>query len=207
MAAGSGSRYGKPKQFEFLTSDERLVDQAVRTASAASNYVVLVLPAETDWTGAQVDQIVWGGSTRLASVAAGLEVVPRGFEWILIHDAAHPLASQALFAALIERLSDSNEPADAVVPVLDAVDLVKRRRLDGTLLTIGRENLGAAQVPMAFRHSSLAKAHAAADRPDGIREDSELLEHFGYRVVGIPGEVGNIHIIDATSIQLARRLV
>lgn len=204
LAAGTGERFGKPKQFVNLTKAERLVDRAARTAAAVCEYVVLVLPADFPWDGPSVDQIAVGGPNRLASVAAGLAVLPPDFEYVLIHDAAHPLASADLGERLMTRLADGD--ADGVVPLLSAVDVIKRRMPDGRLETIGRDGLGAAQVPMAFRRTALAKAHRDGSGSSGLREDSELLESTGATLVSIEGEVTNVHIVDQASLEAARLL-
>ena len=60
------------------------------------------------------DAVVPGGATRADSVRCGLAAVPDDAEVIVVHDAARPLASPALFAAVIAAVTDGG--ADGAVP-------------------------------------------------------------------------------------------
>src|SRR5580765_944436 len=95
VAAGSGDRYGRPKQFDLL-GGRRLLDWAVEAATAACDGVVTVLPAGHDEPGS-----VTGGATRSASVRAGLAALPADADIVVIHDAARPLAGPELFEQVI----------------------------------------------------------------------------------------------------------
>lgn len=210
LAAGAGSRFGEQKQFLALDDGARLVDRAVSLAASTCSWVTLVLPPEIAWDGAVVDAVVEGGSDRLGSVAAGLASLPAHHEIVVVHDAAHPLASTALFQAGIEAVSGG---AAGAVPVLETVDVIKRRLADGRLTTVGREGFGAAQVPMTFNRFRLEEAHEALRAWDTARsgtprpvEDSALMEALGHSVVSIPGEVQNIHVVDHESLEIARRI-
>src|SRR5262245_49893386 len=92
VAAGSGSRFGTPKQFATLRGS-RLVDIAVDAAARACDEVVVVLPPGTDWDGAPVAAAVPGGAQRSHSVRSGLDAVSPDAEIVVVHDAARPLAS------------------------------------------------------------------------------------------------------------------
>ena len=59
-----------------------------------------------------------GGATRADSVRCGLAAVPDEAEVIVVHDAARPLASPALFAAVIGAVTDGG--ADGAVPGVPA---------------------------------------------------------------------------------------
>ncbi|NDC47328.1 MAG: 2-C-methyl-D-erythritol 4-phosphate cytidylyltransferase, partial [Actinobacteria bacterium] len=72
VAAGAGSRFGGPKQFETL-GDRRVMDWAVESARESSDGVVVVLPAEV----AAREGGVAGGGTRSESVRRGLAAVPK----------------------------------------------------------------------------------------------------------------------------------
>ena len=51
------------------------------------------------------DVVVEGGSTRTESVCRGVAAVPESAEVIVVHDAARPLASAALFEAVISAVT------------------------------------------------------------------------------------------------------
>lgn len=189
VAAGRGDRFGAPKQFAAV-GGLRLVDRAVRACRAVSDEVVVVLPAGTTWRGAPVDAAVEGGASRSESVRAGLGALSEGVEIVVVHDAARPLASPALFTAVIGAVRDG---ADAAVPGLAVADTLKR--VDGTRVveTVDREGLVAVQTPQAFRAAVLRRAHA-----DGgsATDDAALVEAVGGRVVVVPGEGANVKVTE-----------
>jgi 2-C-methyl-D-erythritol 4-phosphate cytidylyltransferase len=205
LAAGSGSRLGERKQFLELVPGERLVDRAIQTSRAHSGWIGAVVPtnAVSDSFGPEhpaVDRVIAGGADRLSSLRAGLALVPDNAEIVVVHSASHPLASAGLIARLISAV---HAGADGVVPILEAVDVIKRVDADGSISTVGREGLGAAQVPMAYAADPLRAA--LADGAFHI-EESMALEAAGGTLRSIAGEVGNIHVTDEASLDLARRL-
>jgi 2-C-methyl-D-erythritol 4-phosphate cytidylyltransferase len=187
VAAGSGRRYGGAKQFDALAG-ERVLDRSVAVARRACDGVVVVLAPDVIGTpdagvpGA--DRVVAGGDTRAASVRAGLVVVPDDAGVVLVHDAARPLASDALFDRVIAAVRAG---ATAVVPAVAVTDTV--RHLDDGV--VDRDQLRAVQTPQGFRPSSLRDAHAdATDATD----DAALVERAGGTVVLVDGEESNIKI-------------
>ena len=85
-----------------------------RRRPQACDGVVLVVPADGDWHGAGVDRASWPAARRgPTSVRAGLGAVPAGAEIVVVHDAARPLATAALFDAVIDAVRAG---ADGAVP-------------------------------------------------------------------------------------------
>jgi 2-C-methyl-D-erythritol 4-phosphate cytidylyltransferase len=205
LAAGSGNRFGAEKQFLELLPGERLVDRAVRTVAEVAEWTVVVLPPGHIWDGDEVYATVAGDSDRLGSVRAGIGALPDACSIVLVHDAAHPLATAELSARCTAEVAGG---AAAAVPFLEAVDVVKRRSEAGRLSTVGRAGLGAAQVPMAFRRDVLAAAHQLDRSVDvgAVAEDSHLIELAGHLVQAVEGDVANIHVTDPRSLDIARRL-
>ncbi|MFZ9247863.1 MAG: IspD/TarI family cytidylyltransferase, partial [Ilumatobacteraceae bacterium] len=117
VAAGSGTRFGSPKQFALI-NERRIVDWAVETSRISSDGVVVVLPAEQ----AQREGGIAGGATRSASVRCGLAAVPQDATIICVHDAARPFASEYLFDEVIDAVCAG---ADGAVPGLPVVDTIK----------------------------------------------------------------------------------
>lgn len=198
-AAGSGSRLGQAKQFLELAPGERLIDRTVAVARATTDWVGVVVPPGHEWTGSPVDAVIEGGDSRYESVSAGLQALPGGTTRVVIHSASHPLASAELVGALLAALDDGS---DGSVPFLEAVDVLKRQD-DGRLVTVGREGFGAAQCPMAFRREALDRAYAEITTGT---EDSQMVEAAGGRVVAVPGEVTNLHVVDEASLAAVRAL-
>jgi 2-C-methyl-D-erythritol 4-phosphate cytidylyltransferase len=200
VAGGSGSRFGVPKQFETLAGT-RLVDRAVDAVVAACDDAVLVLPAGVAWDGDPVAATVPGGSTRSASVRAGLDAVPGSAEIVVVHDAARPLAPRELFDAVIGAV---HAGADAAVPGLPITDTVKRVDGEHVVETISRDALAAVQTPQAFRTDVLRAAHAAdGEAPD----DAALVEMTGGRVVVVPGDPRNLKVTTPADLVVAAALL
>ena len=119
--------------------------------------------------------MVAGASTRSGSVRAGLDAVPTDVEVVLVHDAARPLASPDLFAAVVAAVVDG---VDGVVPAVPLSDTVKRVSGGVVVETIDRTTLVTVQTPQGFRAGALREAHRdAGDASD----DAALLELRGGR--------------------------
>lgn len=202
LAAGSGSRFGEPKQFLELKPGVRLVDAALDSAFEITNNVVLVLPDGYDWDGRAVPSVVAGGESRLNSVAAGLSALREDQDTVVVHDAAHPLAPRQAFLDVIEAIRGG---ADAAVPILRVADVIKRIDAQGRLSTVGRDGLGLAQVPMGFALNGLLEAHARrATASQDAWEDAMLVEMSDGRVVSVPGSSRNVHVVTQEDLELAR---
>jgi 2-C-methyl-D-erythritol 4-phosphate cytidylyltransferase len=200
LAAGGGSRFGGRKQFATVAG-ERAVDRVVRTARTVSSGVVVVLPAGILWGGPPVEAVVTGGATRAASVRCGLAAVPEQAQVVLVHDAAHPLASSAQFRAVLTALHEAG--ADAALPAVPLVEALKS--IDGARVTghPSRSGLVQAQMPHAFRAAALRAAHA--DAPEAT-EDVELVCAAGGRAVVVEGDPRNVHITTPEELEVADAL-
>jgi 2-C-methyl-D-erythritol 4-phosphate cytidylyltransferase len=211
VAGGSGRRFGAAKQFEALCG-RRVIDWSMTVAMAASEGVVLVAPTErvaaltaelaADMGAlapqtATVVHVVAGGATRSASVRAGLARVPAATEIVLVHDAARPLATSALFDAVIAAVRVG---ADAVVPTTPVTDSI-RHQAHGV---VDRDDLVAVQTPQGFSAPALRRAHA--DSPDSS-DDASLVEAIGGKVVLVPGESTNLKITEPHDLLVAEALL
>jgi len=200
VAAGSGARFGGAKQFRTVGAG-RLVDRAVEVAGRHADGVVVVLPAGSAWDGPPVAATVAGGPTRAASVRAGLAAVPAAAEIVLVHDAARPLADDALFDRVIDAVRAG---ADGAVPGLPVADTIKR--VDGARVvgTVPRDDLVAVQTPQAFRAACLRAAHA--EGAEGT-DDAALVEAAGGTVVVVPGESTNVKVTGPEDLALVEGLL
>jgi 2-C-methyl-D-erythritol 4-phosphate cytidylyltransferase len=197
VAGGHGSRFGRAKQYEPLGA-ARVLDHSVDAARAVSDGVVLVVPhydlAEAE---AAADVIVAGGATRAESVRSGLAAVPSEAAVILVHDAARPLASTALFRSVVEAVQAG---AEAVVPAVAVTDTLRGR--DGGV--VDRDRLVAVQTPQGFRADVLRAAH---ERGGEATDDAGLVERHGATVTVVPGEPSNRKITDPDDLVVAAALL
>ena len=200
VAGGTGTRFGTAKQFESIAGT-RLVDRAVETTAAACDEVVVVLPDAFRWDGPPVAAAVVGGATRSASVRAGLAAVAPSATIVVVHDAARPLASPALFDAVIGAV---RRGADAAVPAVPVPDTVKRVDGDEVVETVARDELVVVQTPQAFRADALRAAHTGgADATD----DAALIEATDGRVVIVPGERANLKVTTPADLVMAAAIL
>jgi 2-C-methyl-D-erythritol 4-phosphate cytidylyltransferase len=200
VAAGSGARFGGAKQFRPI-GGERLVDRAVQTAIRCCDGVVVVLPDGAAWDGTPDATAVTGGSTRAASVRAGLAAVPEDTEIVVVHDAARPLADDELFAAVIAAVEAG---ADGAVPGLAVSDTIKRVEGRRVLATVPRDDLVTVQTPQAFRARSLRAAHAGGG--DGT-DDAALVEAAGGTVVVVDGDATNLKVTGPEDLELVTAML
>jgi 2-C-methyl-D-erythritol 4-phosphate cytidylyltransferase len=198
VAGGSGTRFGSAKQYELLGDGRRVLDWSVATARAVADGVVVVVP-EAD---AAREGGVAGGATRSASVRNGLAAVPEDADVIVVHDACRPLASVALFGAVIESVRSG---ADGAVPGLPVADTIKQIDDHGRVVaTPPRASLRAVQTPQAFRAATLRAAHAAGGE---ATDDAALIEAHGATVMVVTGEDAARKITVAADLAWARRYV
>jgi 2-C-methyl-D-erythritol 4-phosphate cytidylyltransferase len=197
VAAGQGTRFGGLKQFS-LVDGETIATKSLRAARSVAEYVVLVVPEGYDGPGEGADLVVVGGATRAASVRLGLERCDA--EIVVVHDAARPLASPALFHAVVDAITAG---ADAAIPGLKLTDTIKSVVVDGdetfVTSTLNRDELVAVQTPQAFRRELLVRAHAGGD---DASDDAGLVEAIGARVVVVDGEAHNIKITRPEDLEL-----
>jgi 2-C-methyl-D-erythritol 4-phosphate cytidylyltransferase len=206
VAAGSGRRFGAPKQFAQL-GGRPLVQWALESARAVADGVVLVVPAGDPPDGAApplarrgADVVVVGGDSRAASVRCGLAAVPGSAEVIVVHDGARPLASPALFRAVVAAVTDG---ADAAVPGLAVVDTLKRVDHGAVTATVARDGIVSVQTPQAFRADVLRRAHVDASE---ATDDAGLVESLGATVRVVPGDPRNIKVTTAADLEVAQAL-
>ena len=200
VAAGGGSRFGTTKQFARLGRGS-VIDRAVGVAWSACDSVVVVLPPDVGWKGPPGVHLAIGGATRSDSVRAGLALVPADIDVVVVHDAARPLASRALFELVVQAVADG---ADGAVPALPVVDTLKRVEGDRVVETVPRHDLVIVQTPQAFRADAFRAAHQAG----GVdTDDAALVEANGGRVVLVEGEARNLKLTHPSDLELAQTIL
>ena len=210
LAAGGGTRFGGLKQFADLAG-RPMVEHAVRSASTVCDGVVVVLPAGDlrRWTAPTGVLVVSGGATRAQSVRAGLAAVPARAAVIVVTDAAHPLATPALYRRVVDTVFAG---ADAAVAGQQLTEVVKEvatavTATMGTVLeagrTLPRETHRLIQTPHAFAAGWLHAVHA--DAAEAV-EDSAMVAEAGARVIVVEGEPANIHVTTPEELALANLL-
>jgi 2-C-methyl-D-erythritol 4-phosphate cytidylyltransferase len=193
VAAGKGERFGGDKALVRLGGRPLWEWARDVLATAGADPVVIV----GDIPGA-----IPGGWRRRDSVRAGLDAVA-GTEFVLVHDAARPLASPALVSAVLARLHAGG--VDGVIPVVPVRDTLKRIEGDRVASTTDRGDLAAAQTPQGFVTETLRRSHDASD--EDATDDAELVERYGGIVVVVAGEERNLKITYAGDLAVAEGLL
>ena len=205
VAGGSGRRFGQLKQFSPL-GGRLVLEWAVEACRPHSAGVVLVLPADAVGSDAPrhgADAVVAGGESRAASVRRGLAAVPAEAEVVLVHDAARPLTTPAVFEAVLGALAEDG--VDGAVPGVPVHDTIKQVDTAQTITaTLDRTTLVAVQTPQGFRAAALRRAHAAGGT-DGATDDAVLVEAAGGRVRVVPGDPANLKITTPDDLAAAER--
>ncbi|MDP4199847.1 MAG: 2-C-methyl-D-erythritol 4-phosphate cytidylyltransferase [Bacteroidota bacterium] len=215
-AAGSGSRFGKVKQFELL-GDLALYQYVARTFSSIESIRALVLVGreeevptyEAGLRELKLEcecHVVSGGATRQESVAKGLDVFRAfdGIEVLLVHDAARALVNPPLIEAVIRAVREHG----SAIPGLPVVDTLKRTDGQRIIETVSRENLWRAQTPQGARLELMLGAYDVA--PDILRtatDEAQLLERIGEHPWIVPGSESNFKITYPADLERARSVL
>jgi 2-C-methyl-D-erythritol 4-phosphate cytidylyltransferase/2-C-methyl-D-erythritol 2,4-cyclodiphosphate synthase len=200
VAAGRGTRAGGdlPKQYRALAG-EAVIRASLSLFSwhgeiGAVQAVIHrddVASYEAAAKGLKLMPAVFGGSTRQASVLAGLEALSANSpDIVLVHDAARPFCSSALVSRAIAACGQTG----AAIPGLEVTDTIKRVDATGVITgTVNRAELRSVQTPQAFAYPALLDAHrkAAAAGRDDFTDDAALVEWAGLKVATFAGETSN----------------
>lgn len=216
VAAGSGSRLGAnvPKAF-VKVGEATLLENTLRTVATIDTVGEIVIatppgmepPTHNLARAAQLTRpvkVVAGGAERQDSVRIALQLTSVEAEVVIIHDAARPFATPAMFEASIARASECGA-AIVAMPLADTLKRVADRLIRET---IPRADLWQAQTPQAFRRDLIIKAHDRALR-EGIMatDDADLVERMGVEVAVVAGSPTNLKITTADDFKLAQAIV
>ncbi|SEW18174.1 2-C-methyl-D-erythritol 2,4-cyclodiphosphate synthase [Aliiroseovarius sediminilitoris] len=207
VAAGRGTRAGTclPKQWCRIagaTVAQRSV-AAFQAHPRITRYVLVIHP-DDDALARDIDgvQLVHGGSTRDASVRAGLEaLVDHAPDLVLIHDVARPLVSADVIDGVIGALSS----APGAAPALSVTDALWHGT-DGVVTgTRSRDGLFRAQTPQGFHFGPILAAHRA--HPGGAADDVDVARRAGLDVAITMGDENNLKITMPGDFARAERLI
>lgn len=222
LAAGSGSRVGATIDGQPVNkilvplAGLSVLAHSVRTALSVpglQHLVVVARPGEerevadalTPVLGEAEVRLVSGGATRHASEWAGIRAVAAEVESgqidvVAVHDGARPLASVALYSAVVAAAAEHG----GAVPVSPARSLVT---LDGA--TAPEVAVGV-QTPQAFRAADLVQAYRAAEADDFEGTDTaSCLEAYapGVQIAAVGSGATNLKVTFPEDVTLAEALL
>jgi 2-C-methyl-D-erythritol 4-phosphate cytidylyltransferase len=222
VAAGSGTRLGAavPKAFLEIAGAPLLSHAMRHLAAINARLVVITVPADEPehWRDfvsrlslpGEVEAVP-GGDTRQDSVRIAMCSLARRYEEgdrgradvVVVHDAARPCTSLALWRSV----RDAAARSGAAIPVLPAIDCLKRINSSGQVVeTLDRATVAHAQTPQAFRFDWLWAAHQEPGRSPAA-DDAELVERLGHTVSAVPGETTNLKVTTVADLEIARSLL
>lgn len=207
VAAGRGTRAGGdvPKQWQEIAG-KRIVDwtlDAFLNHPQIDQVVLVVHPDDAD-LAPQSDKLIvaFGGATRSASVANGLEAIEgTGVDYALIHDVARPCVSATVISNVVDALSHEKGAAPAV-QVSDALwesgsDYVERSK--------PRDGLYRAQTPQGFHFDAILAAHRA--NTTAAADDVEVATMAGIQVKIVEGHEDNLKVTTPHDFARAERIL
>ena len=213
VAAGRGERAQSlasavPKQYRSLAGRPvlRWTAEAFAGHPLISSVQIVIADGdrhhyETATSGLALRPPVIGGPSRQHSVRHGLEALaestPRN---VLIHDGARPFVSPALITRIVEAL----ESADAAAPMLPVVDTLRRKTIEGFRIE-PRQDLLRAQTPQGFRFDPILTAHRVFAEMNAT-DDFALAERAGLSLNAVPGEEMNLKLTTPDDFILAERI-
>lgn len=211
VAAGAGSRMGRPKQ--FLPLQGKAVAQwslEMFLDVAEIEKVVLVMTAENlQKHGPQLSservECVEGGETRMDSVRRGFAKVPEEVDVVAVHDGARPLVTPAIIRACLEEAHESGAALPAV-PVKDTLKKVTNKQMWVSSTPV-RSAFWAAQTPQCYRREILEEALARFAEERDATDESQLVEKLGQKVKIVPSSYENFKITTPEDLTMAEALL
>ncbi|MEA3506472.1 MAG: 2-C-methyl-D-erythritol 4-phosphate cytidylyltransferase [Elusimicrobiota bacterium] len=207
VAAGSGVRYGRRKQFLEIdgTTVINYIIRIFARADEISN-VIVVYPQDMSEgefrTRAGIDKEIMavpGGSRRAQSVKNGLKKVSS--KYVLVHDGVRPAVSQEL----IKRVIDATRKYGAAVPALNPSSTVKYKE-GGRIKNLNREEVYLIQTPQGFAAEELIRAYECCGDPE-FTDSSSVMEEAGKKNRFIKGEKYNIKITSPDDYRYIKEII
>ena len=213
--AGTGERAGAggPKQYRLLAGQTVIARTLATLADVPQieQTMVVLAPDDLGFEAAASDFAGWvercGGASRAESVAAGLDVLARrgvrDHDWVMVHDAARCLVTQAAIVRLIEACRSDAVGGLLALPLADT--LKQAAPGNRSKETIDRSDKWTAQTPQMFRLGLLRDALRRAG--SATTDESSAVEALGHAPRLVPGEPDNFKLTWPADFGLAQRLL
>lgn len=211
VAAGSGSRMGRPKQFLPLGS-QSVVEWSLKAfldLPEIEKVVLLLTPENVREHGSRLasDRVIVaeGGATRMLSVRKGFSEISEDIEVVAVHDGARPLVTAEIIRAVLDEAYESGA-AIAAVPVKDTLKKVANKQMwiSGTP---ARSLFWQAQTPQCYRREILEEALARFPDEAEATDESQLVEKAGHKVKVVTSSYENFKITTPEDMTMAEALL
>ena len=209
LSGGIGSRMGGdiPKQF-IEVEGQPIISYSIKTFAECTIIERIIIVVADEWKDFIISLVAKlnvqmpvfyasPGETRQYSILNGLiECRKQGAsrnDYVIIHDAARPLVSDALIRACLEGCKD----ADGVLPVIPVKDTLYLSRDSQTITSLlNRNEIFAGQAPEAFLFGKYLALHEnmSHDEIMKINGSTEIAYKGGLSVKMIKGDEMNFKI-------------
>lgn len=210
-AAGKGARLGSkiPKQF-LVVSGKPILIWTLETLAKAYPFQEIIVAADPSrhtfiqkWTRkARLGSVrlVRGGATRSESVRRALESVSPKSQYVLVHDAARPLASPALIQ---KTLLAARKTGGAICAIPESSTVKRVNLKTKTILkTEDRSQLYLAQTPQVFKKEKLLERYRQLGAKAALLTDeASFFDGTGLSVKIVEGEPMNIKITTSEDLE------
>lgn len=217
-AAGQGKRMGMGQNKVHLTlGNETILTLTLKIFDQLDEVEELIVVVRPDEVEACLEQIflpgrfqkpykvVAGGKERQDSVKAGLAVLSRHTDFVLIHDGARPLITNDLIQGALEAAA-LHGTAVLAVPVKDTIKVVQANGF--VKQTPERSTLRAVQTPQIFSRALICRAYEHATETGILgTDDASLVEALGESVYLVSGSYENIKITTPEDLLLAESIL
>ncbi len=213
MAAGSGSRMGREKQFINILDkpviyhtikafqEHEGIDEIIIVTSEQIRSDIEILISEHKFD--KVSSVILGGASRGESVRNGLEILPDEGN-VLIHDGARPMVDKKLITRILAALVED----EAVIPAIPLKDTVKEVRDGFVEHTLNRPDFVAVQTPQAFRTVLIKEAFKSFDTGVNYFDDAMVIEeNLGQKIRIVEGDERNIKATTPMDIKIIEYLM
>lgn len=221
LASGAGIRAGGGRNKVYQPLGGRSVVawslRALARVAGIGSLLLVVRPQDRELAGqvlaaecaGQAVQVVHGGAVRQESELMALRalaprIIAGQIDTVLIHDAARPLVTPELAAAV---LAAARQAGGAVPGVArDGLTLASQ---DGTVAEADLGTMTAMQTPQGFAAAPLLAAYerAAADGFAGTDTAACVMRYSDLRVRCVPGDDRNIKITYPHDLVVAAKLM
>lgn len=212
VAAGTASRMGGIDKVMAPLGGEPMILHSVRTFSQCDAIKEIVIVTREDLVEAiqalckpfpKVRAVTVGGSTRQASVLAGLSALSRKAQLAAIHDGARPLITWQV----IDRAVRAANTYSAAAPGVAVKDTIKVAKGGVVVQTPDRDKLRAIQTPQVFDVDLLRAALKKAQQENtAVTDDCSAVENLGMTVKLVTGDERNIKVTTPMDLTIAQLL-
>lgn len=205
LAAGAGERLGLGPKGLLELHGRPLVCWLADKAAQVADEVLVAMPEDcVEGSAALLPgcRVIAGGATRQDSIAL-LAAQARG-DWLLVHEAARPFASIALFEQVIATARRQGCAGAFLSPVVP----VARLRDGRVVEAYAGHEVGIFQTPQVYARADMARMleHQATVPGWFAHSPVQLALAAGIQMHAVPGEADNIKITSAEDWRLAQHL-